>query len=213
MTTKSERNPHCPVLGCRTRQPRLASVTTQELHHIFSDPATLCQWVKSCIVELIESATDDANRGRFFAYLTRWRQPEEMYYRALYILFIAEKAAIPHIVSGALPNSFSAIWRAVNRIVFEGRGTLDSEKAGLSGEQFTAMDILNNSAHASLATMATCIAIVREPDRLSIVEKHLKHWKRFCDYLHYMEGAFRAGKAESDVLVGVKNLHKNEHRP
>jgi hypothetical protein len=30
------------------------------------------------MVELVQSVIDDVNEGRFFAYLTRWRRPEEM---------------------------------------------------------------------------------------------------------------------------------------
>jgi hypothetical protein len=101
-------NPHCPVPGCHTKQPHLSSRTISGLHHQFSQPPVLAEWVKCCITELINSIIDDANKGRCFAYLTRWRQPEELYHRALYILFVANKAEIPHIVSGELPNSFSA---------------------------------------------------------------------------------------------------------
>jgi len=109
MSGKRKSNPHCPVKGCRAKHPHLASPTTQGLQHTFSDPARLTQWVKACSVELTQSVIDDVKKGRYFAYLTRWRQPEEMYYRALYVLCGADKEAIPHIVSGEPPNSFSAM--------------------------------------------------------------------------------------------------------
>jgi hypothetical protein len=175
---------------------------------MFSNPATLCLWVKSCIVELIQSATDDVNNGRFFAYLTRWRLPEEMYFRALYMLFVADEAEIPHIISGEFPNGFANIWKGVNRVVFEDRGTLDAKQRGLNGEEFTAMDTLNENAHASFAAIVTCLSFVRG-HQISTVEKHLAHWKTLCKYLDYMENMFKAGKSKSDVLTGVKNLHKN----
>jgi hypothetical protein len=209
MTKKQKRNPHCPVPGCKTKQPHLASTTTQGLHQTFSGPAMLALWVKSCIVELIQSVTDDVKKGRFFAYLTRWRQPEEMYYRALYMLFIADKAAIPHIFSGEVPNSFLGMWKSVNQVVFEGKGNLDRPQSGLSGQEFTAMNTLNDSAHASFATIVTCIGIQRNPGRASIVQKHLEHWKTLCNYLDYIENMFRGGRTQSEVLAGVKNLHKN----
>jgi hypothetical protein len=132
-----------------------------------------------------------------------------MYYRALYILFVADKASIPHIVSGELPNSFSAMWKKVNQVVFDGKGNLDKLQPGLNGEEFTAMTTLNNSAHASLATIVTCIGILRNPDRESIVTKHLEHWKMLCNHLDYIENMFRDSKAESEVLAGFKNLQKN----
>jgi hypothetical protein len=42
-------------------------------------PAEVIDWTKRCIVELIQSVIDDVNKGRIFAYLTRWRDPEELY--------------------------------------------------------------------------------------------------------------------------------------
>ena len=194
--------------GCRTKQPHLASKTTHELHHTFSEPERLTQWVKHCIVELIQSVIDDVNNRGFFAYLTRWRQPEEMYYRALYMLFIADKSAIPHIVSGEPPNSFSATWESVNKMIMEGRGSLDKPQLGLNGEEFTAMSNLNNSAHASFATVVSTIEMARNPAYLPLIEKHLDHWKRLCVYLNHMEAMFKAGRPTSTVLVAVKNLHK-----
>lgn len=69
-------NPHCPVSGCKTKHPHLSSSTTAGLHHAFAKPDQLALWVKSCMVELVQSVIDDVNKRRYFAYLTRWRQPE-----------------------------------------------------------------------------------------------------------------------------------------
>src|SRR5437016_1526040 len=107
MKKKQKKNPHCPVAGCKAKKPHLSSPTTAGLDHAFSNPEHLALWVKSCLVELVQSVIDDVNKGRFFAYLTRWRQPEEMYHRALYTLFVADRTLIPHVVSGEPPNSFS----------------------------------------------------------------------------------------------------------
>jgi hypothetical protein len=208
MSNKKQLNPHCPVPGCRTKKPHLESLTTQGLHHTFSDPARLAGWVKHCIVEIVQSVIDDVNKGRLFAYLTRWRQPEEMYHRALCMLFIADEAAIPHIVSGEMPNSFSAMWKAVNREILESRGSLDETQEGLNGEEFTVINTLNTSAHASFAAMVMCLGLVRDPHYQARIPQHIDHWKRLCDYLNYMEEMFKQKKSKSDVLMGVKNLHK-----
>src|SRR6266436_1104524 len=157
MSKKKKPNPHCPVPGCRTKQPHLESITTRGLHHTFSDPERIASWVKHCIVEIVQSVIDDVNKGRLFAYLTRWRQPEELYHRALYVLFIADEAAIPHIFSGETPNSFSDIWKAVNKEILDNRGTFNEAQQGLSGEEFTVMKTLNTSAHASFAAMVMCL--------------------------------------------------------
>jgi hypothetical protein len=205
MAKKKKNNPNCPVAGCRTQHPHLSSPTTADLHHTFSDPETLASWTKSCIVELIQSSIDDVNKGRFFAYLTRWRQPDEMYCRALYILFVADKDAIPHFVSGDTPNSFSVMQKAVNQTVFDGKRSLDKPHLGLSGEQFTAFDTLNSGAHALFGTIVTCIEFAKNPElRAPIIDKHLGYWKSLCDELDQIEKLFKAGLSKEDVLTEFK---------
>lgn len=202
-------NPHCRVPGCRTKQPHLSSQITVGLHAAFSDPERLARWTKHCIAELINSVINDVNTGRFFAYLTRWRQPDEMYYRTLYILFVADKAAIPHIVSGEMPNSFSAMQKAVNQTVFDGKRILDRPQSGLSGEQFTVFDTLNSSAHASFATIVMCIEFAKKPEfRTPIIEKHLEYWKTLCNNLDSIEGMFKSGKTKDEVLAEFKKRPK-----
>lgn len=200
--------PAFPVAGCKTKQPHLSNLTTAGLHHAFSDPERCAQWTKHCIVELIQSVIADVKEGRFFAYLTRWRQPDEMYYRALYLLFVADKNAIPHVVSGELPNSFSVMQKAVNHTVFGGKRALDKPLSGLSGEQFTVFDTLNNSAHASFATIVSCIEFAKKPEfRTPIIEKHLEYWKTLCNNLDQAERMFRDGKKREEVIVEFRKLH------
>jgi hypothetical protein len=67
MAKKKKPNPNCIVLGCRTKKPHLDNSTVHALHHQFSDPASLVEWTKGCIVEIIQSVIDDVNRKRFFA--------------------------------------------------------------------------------------------------------------------------------------------------
>jgi hypothetical protein len=175
----------------------------------FSDPEKLAMWVKTSITEVMSSVADDGKNGRFFAYHTRTRQVEEMYYRTLYILFVAKDSALPHIFSGEPPNSFAEMWRAVNQEVLEGNGMLEIPQLTSDGKEFTAMDMLNNSAHASFAAMATSIGISRSPDlREGIIPRHLMHWRKLCVYLDYIENMFRAGKPRKVVLAGVRSLHK-----
>lgn len=196
------------MLGCRTQRPHSESEVVQGLLRAFADPAQLASWVKGCIAELRDSVRDDVNNGRLFAYLTRWRQPEELYYRTLYVLFVADENEIPHVLSGELPNGFTAIWRKVNECVLEGRGALEKSQPGLTGGQFTAMKTINSNAHASFASMITCIGLARNVEYQKQIPRHLEHWTRLCDYLNYMEGMFKAGKAKEHVLAGVRNLHK-----
>jgi hypothetical protein len=76
--------------------------------------ADVIDWTKRCIVELIQSVIDDVNKGRIFAYLTRWRDPEELYTRVLYAMFVAPADHLPHIFSGDMPNGFAVMWKKVN---------------------------------------------------------------------------------------------------
>jgi hypothetical protein len=208
MSKKPKINPHCPVPGCKTKLPHSARAAVDASLRELSDPVKLALWTKSCIVELIQSAIDDVNKPRLFAYLTRWRTPEELYHRALYILFIADAAELPHIFSGEPPNSFTAMWRKVNEVIFEGRGALETVRLGLNGEEFSAMNDLNQNAHASYTTMLTCLGLMRNPKHRELIPQHIDHWKRLCDYLNYMEQMFAAGKSKSDVMTGVMNLHR-----
>ncbi len=57
---KQKKNQHCPVPGCRTKNSHLSSSTTAGIHHAFSKPETAAQWVKACIVELVQSVESDA---------------------------------------------------------------------------------------------------------------------------------------------------------
>jgi len=206
---KPKKNSHCPVPGCKTKQPHLSSPTTAGIHHAFAKPEQLAEWVKLCIVELVQSVIDDVNQGRFFAYLTRWRQPEEMYHRALYMLFVADKTEIPHIASGETPNSLAAMYRQVNRVVYHGKGTLEEKQMGMNGEEFTAMNTLNNSAHASFATIVTTIYVSKNREKWKpIIEKHVAYWKLLCDSLDHVEKGFKAGKSSAEVLSEFKQFRK-----
>src|SRR6266852_6765231 len=128
---KKKINPHCPVLGCKTKRPHMDDSIVQGVSHEFSDPKKLAMWFKVGISDLRASMQRDLEEGRIFAYLARWRQPEELYCRALYVLFIAKPDELPHLFSGEMPNSFREIYRAVNQEIFEGRGILESPQPGL----------------------------------------------------------------------------------
>jgi len=107
-----------------------------------------------------------------------------------------------------MPNGFRGIYRAVNKTVFEGRGILETPQPGLSGGEFTTMDMLNTSAHASFPLFITAIGIARNPACQTGFPKHIEHLQKYCNYLNYMEGMFNAGKPKEHVLQGVRNLHK-----
>lgn len=177
-------------------------------------PADVIDWTKRCIVEIVQSVIDDVNEKRIFAYLTRWRDPEELYIRILYALFVAPADHLPHIFSGDMPNGFAAMWRKVNEVIFEGNGTLFETRVGLNGEIFTTMDALNQNAHNSFSTMLTTIGIVRgKPEEWHPqIKKHIEHWQKQVEYLNHIEGLFRGGREKADILQAITNMHRSIKR-
>ena len=176
-------------------------------------PAAIADWTKRCMAELIQSVTADIKApgaGRIFAYLTRWRDLEELYHRVLYALLVAPESHLPHIFSGELPNGFSAIWRKVNEVIYEGRGELLKERTDPSGRTFTAMDLLNQNAHNSYSTMLMTFGVVREggSEWKAHVHKHVESWQRRVEYLNHIEGLFRAGRDKAVILSAITNMHR-----
>jgi hypothetical protein len=89
---------------------------------------------------------DDVAAGRYFALTTHTRQVEELYIRALYAMFVADSAEVAHIMSDAMPNSFSEMYRKVNDSIFGGKGLLEVAQPGLTSGTFTAMGTINSGA-------------------------------------------------------------------
>ncbi len=205
-------NPSCPVPRCTAKTPHMNNPTVQAF--IGLSPADVIDWTKRCIVELIQSVIDDVNKNRVFAYLTRWRDPEELYIRALYAMFVAPTDYLPHIFSGEIPNGFAAMWRQVNDTIFEGNGTLFKEHVGSSGETFKPMDALNQNAHNSFSTMLTTISVVRsQPEEWKPrIKRHIEHWQKYVEYLNQVEQLFRAGRKKEHVLQAITNMHRSIKR-
>jgi hypothetical protein len=204
--------PACPVPRCGTKTPHTNNVTVQAFMR--QSPAEVIDWTKRCIVELVQSVIDDVNKGRIFAYLTRWRDPEELYTRVLYAIFVAPPDHHPHIFSGDMPNGFAAMWKKVSEVVFEGNGTLFKEQVGLDGKVFTTMDTLNQNAHNSFSTMLTTISIIRSQteDWQPRIKKHVEHWQKYVEYLNHIEQLFRLGRKKEDVLQTIINMHRSVKR-
>ncbi len=71
------------------------------------------------------------------------------------------------------------------------------------------MNTLNNSAHASFATILTCVDFARKPEcRAPVIDKHLAYWKILCNNLNDIEKMFKEGKSKEQVLKEFKGPHK-----
>ena len=146
------------------------------------------------MAELAQSIGRDLEGKKVFAVHTRIRQPEELYIRTLYALFVATDEEIPHILSGATSNGLARLYSEVNRVVFEGRGLLLVQQPGQSYGTFAPIDTLHDGAHVSFRSFLTCIGWIRDPENLPSTEKYCQHLRTYCDYLNYMHQAFKAGK-------------------
>ncbi len=203
-------NPHCPVPGCKAKAPHLDDPIVAGLVHNFSDPAKVALWTLASIAELGNSMAVDLAAGRNFALITRSRQQEELYIRALYALFIASPEELAHIMSDYTPNSFSLMYRAVNRLVFEGRGILEVSHPGLTHGSFTAMDTINRGAHASFSTMMMVISLAHYPEYLETYTsgRYFSHISVYCSYLNHIQKLFEAGRDKATVLGALINMHR-----
>ena len=126
----------------------------------FAKPEYLAALVHDAIGKLGDSILRDLQDRNFFAFQSRLRQPEELYIRTLYVLFIATPEELPHIFSSALPNGFTKLYREVNRVIFEGRGPLEVSQPGLNGDPFTPIDTLNQGAHVTFSSIITARGLV-----------------------------------------------------
>lgn len=174
----------------------------------YDDPKQLAAWAEAGMKELVLSFMQDMEAGRNFAWLTRLRQIEELYVRALYTLFIANRSEVPHLFSNMLPNGFSALYKKVNAVVFEGRGKLTDVMAGQSYGSFTPMEMINQGAHVSFASMLTAIGINSLPREQRNFDNYRKHLNTYLTRLKYIRNMFEQGRSREQVLEGLRTMHK-----
>lgn len=206
---KPKVNPNCPVPRCKAKAPHVSDPVVAALVHNFSDLAKVADWTCGSIAELAKSMADDLDAGRYFALITRTRQLEELYIRALYAMFIADPSEVAHIMSDATPNSFSEMYRKVNQSIFCGKGLLEVSQPGLTSGTFSAMGTINSGAHASFSTMLMVIGLVKHPQyRAAFTDgRYFDHISVYCSYLEHARKQFAAGKDKATVFAELKELH------
>ena len=206
---KPKVNPNCSVPRCKAKAPHLRDPVVAGLIHNFSDLANVAGWTCATIAELAKSMPDDVAAGRHFALITRTRQLEEQYIRALYAMFIADPGEVAHIMSDATPNSFSEIYRKVNQLIYGGKGVLEVSHPGLTSGAFTAMGTINSGAHASFSTMMMVVGLVKNPQYLAAFTngRYFDHISIYCSYLDHARKQFKAGKDKATVLAELTELH------
>ena len=208
MKKRQKSNPYCPVPGCQTKQPHTADFLVKALVDRFAAPDKCLNWVLASMAELRDSVIEDILDRRLFSWYTRMRQPEELYFRTLYILFLASNDDVPHILSGYLPNSFSQIYDKVNEVILEGRGEMTEVKPGQVSGEFRMIDNLNDGAHVGFGAMQMIVNIAQNPEFTPNMAAYLKHVDDYCIRINYMREMFEGGKDKKTVLDAVMNLHR-----
>jgi hypothetical protein len=206
---KPKVNPNCSVQGCKATAPHTNDLIVKALVQNMSDPAKVAHWTLASIAELGKSMAADLAADRRFALLTRSRQQEELYIRALYALFIATPDEVIHIMSDATPNSFSLMYRKVNTTIFGGKGLLEVVQPGLTYGTFSAMAQINSAAHASFSTMMQVIVLGPNAEYLKAYKngEYFDHISVYCSYLDHVRKLFAAGKNKPEVLAELIHLH------
>ena len=160
------------------------------------------------MADLGRSIDRDASEGNLFSWVTRLRQPEELYFRTLYLLFIAKSDEVPHIMSGERPNDFWPIYEAVQKLVYQGKGQLYVEKPGLISGSFRAINILNCGTHVHYQSFVTALAMHKDPQLASVnIKKISKHVLTYCRNLKEMRLLFQQGKSKDEALQKLITLH------
>jgi hypothetical protein len=206
--SKAKPNPFCPVPLCRTTAAHTDDPVVSALVKVFSVPANLANSSLGAMVDLRESVSADIRATRHFAWMTRIRLVEEIYFKALYCVFFATADELPHIFSGAMPNSVLPMYRKVNEVILEGRGQWEVQQSGFTSGQFTPLGIMHSSAHASYAAMMTAISYARMPQASTQLDSFVKHINNYCVRLDYMHKMFNAGRDKQIVLDALTSMHR-----
>lgn len=202
-----EPNPCCPVLKCDTKQPHENDPNVKLLMQKFAAPDRCLGWVKESLSELRDSMIDDYHRNRVLGWYSRVRQVEELYFRTLYILFLAPEKNIPHILAGAMPNSLATIYEKVNTEILFGKGELMTKKSSVSFGLFRPIDILNEGAHIAFTAMQRIKEMREQSAQPPNIDVYLTHVRDYICRVDHMREYFEAGKSKQEVRQLILDLH------
>jgi hypothetical protein len=178
---------------------------------VFAQPASNAHWSMVAMLDLRNSIIADIQAERHFAWQTRIRQVEEIYFKALYCIFFATPEELPHVFSGMTPNSVMPMYRKVNEEILKGRGQWETQQPGQTSGVFTPVSILHSSAHASYAAMLTAISYANLPDAQAKLEAFVQHLNTYCDRLEYMHRMFAVGRDKQVVLEAMIAMHRPQN--
>jgi hypothetical protein len=152
MAKKVPQNPFCPVVSCKTDKPHTDDPFVRGL--LAYTPAVIARQALIGMTQLRDSMQDDLNGNRSFAFLTRFRQIEELFHRTIFYLFAATPEEIPHFLSEVPPNRFDHIFKLLNQRLCDERFTLDKhviQAVGLPDQRL--WTIMHETAHVSMRAL------------------------------------------------------------
>lgn len=194
--------------GCKAKQPHASEFLVRTLADRFAQSDKCLQWVQGAMTELHASMAADIADGRIFGWYTRMRQVEELYFKTLYILFLASNSETIHILSGQTPNSFSVIYDKVNDAIMGGRAALKQTMPGLVEGEFRMFEIINDAAHVGFGAMQMVVNLNESPESLSFLPNYMKHVENYIIRINYMRQMFEGGKDKRAVMEGMINIHR-----
>lgn len=200
------KNPNCVVTGCRATAPHTDDPIVRALMTL--QPKDLADLTVQALSELKASVETDLQAGRTYAWMSRLRQPDELYMRCIYAILLAPNEELPHIFSGDTPNGFDFIYGRVNAAIFDGRGELQETKPGLTFGNFTPMKTIHNATHGSFQSLITWQSSKKHPEYLvGKPEGFIKHIETYRTYLDHVGRLFAAGRTKEVALTALRNMH------
>jgi hypothetical protein len=200
---------YCPVSGCHAKAPHASDPIVRGLIQEFGPPEKMAMWTLAAMVELSKSIHKDLAEKRLFAWFTRLRQPEELYIRTLYALFVASDQELHHLLSGEPPHGLSRLYSRVNKLVFDGKGLLQAPQPGARISTFKPIDVLQDGNHVSFRALMSCIGWANHLATPPSPEAYSRHLGNYCQQLDYIHGMFKAGKGKQEVLAGLIRLRRS----
>jgi hypothetical protein len=115
--------------------------------------------------------------------------------------------AVPHVLSGDLPNSLTSIYKQVNATILHGRGILtDLQNPNTLGHD-TGMEFLHSGGHVDYKAMRT-VAVFRQANHTPQIDRYMAHLRLYIERVDYMRKMSLAGRDKKTVQQLITTLHQ-----
>jgi hypothetical protein len=204
-----KQNPDCPVPHCKGRTPHENNPTVVHLVAMWKEPALLAAYAFTGLSSLKNSIERDIEKDDVVAWLTRSRQVEELYVRAIYALFIATEDEIPHFFSEEQPNSLAYIYKQVNDVAFAGKGRLHVTSDDPDLQDVTVLNLFNQIAHLSFASLLLAGEFYKHPERTGSAAAFAEGAKMYSYFLQKITNDFTIGKTRDAILRELRSAYES----